>query len=232
MQITALTINTEKLSAADKAKVNEILDRLELEGWDIVMDASEEVLSWITRDGVYKALFQIGMTEEGITAQMSEKALEYARNRAAELVGKRITRDGRVIDNPNAEWRIDASTREYLRADVTRAVEEGWSTGRLRDTLESNYAFSEDRAEMIARTEIAFADSRGNMIAYQESGVVGGKKWILGSEHEDDDECDANAAEDVIPIDQAFQSGDMEPPLHPRCVCDCIPILTEEMEDE
>ena len=128
----------------------------------------------------------------------------------------------------NAEWFIEQSTRDLLRGDVASAIEQGWSTNKLRDTLESNYAFSEQRAETIARTETAFADSRGNMIAYKESGVVSGKEWIMGSEHDIDDECDDNEAAGVIGLDDEFPSGDTEAPAHPNCVCDVLPVLAEQ----
>jgi hypothetical protein len=65
------------------------------------------------------------------------------------------------------------------------------------------------------------------MIAYKESGIVEGKEWILGSEHDDDDECDDNVNDGVIPLDEAFSSGDMEPLAHPKCVCDVMPVLME-----
>jgi PAS domain-containing protein len=222
----------EKIDPDIEAKVKRILAKLDLEGWAILMDVSEEVIAEVVKSGVYEALLQVGLSEENLTDTMAQKAVEYAKNRAAELVGKRRLPDGTIIDNPHAKWSIPESTRDMLRADVTKAVEEGYSTGKFSDMIEENYAFSESRAEMIARTEIAFADTRGNMIAYKESGVVAGKRWILGSEHVDMDECDENASQDVIGIDEPFQSGDMEPPQHPNCVCDFLPVFAEEMEAE
>ncbi len=186
--VTMPEIGAEKLTPDQQAQVAQIMKQLKLEGWSVMMDASEEVLAWITKDGIYKALLQIGMSDEAITEAMSTKAFAYAKQRAAELVGKRILPDGTIIDNPNQKWFIEQGTRDLVRGDVAKAVEEGWSTKKLQDALEGSYAFSEDRAETIARTEIALADSRGNAIAYKESGVVSGKEWILGSEHDDDDE--------------------------------------------
>jgi hypothetical protein len=68
------------------------------------------------------------------------------------------------------------------------------------------------------------------MIAYKESGVVSGKEWLLGSEHDQDDECDDNVAAGVIALDDSFPSGDDEAPAHPNCVCDVLPVLAEEAE--
>lgn len=229
-QARKLEMPVEKIDPEVESRVRQILSKLELEGWAIIMDATEEILREVTKDGVIQALLQIGMSEENLTETMSSLATNYAKSRGAELVGKRVLSDGMIIDNPHSEWFIKQSTRDLLRGDVTKAVEEGWSTNKLRDELEKNYAFSEERADMIARTETAFADSRGNMIAYRESGVVSGKEWILGSEHDHVDECDKNMAAGVIALGDSFPSGDDEAPAHPNCICDVLPVLAEEGE--
>ena len=136
------------------------------------------------------------------------------------------------IPNPDAKWQITESTREYLRADATQAIEEGWSTDKLKAELKDNYAFPDARAEMISRTEIARADVEGNMAAYRQSGIVVGKQWILGSEYDDNDECLENAEAGVIPLDAAFPSGDDAPPAHPHCLCDVVPVLIDEEGEE
>jgi len=220
--------DVEKIDPEVESRVKQILSKLELEGWAVIMDATEEILKEVTKDGIIQALLQIGMSEEGLTETMSSLAANYAKARGAELVGKRLLPDGTIIDNPHSEWFIEQSTRDLLRGDVTKAVEEGWSTNKLRDELEKNYAFSEERADMIARTETGNADIQGNKIAYKESGVVTGKEWILGSEHDSEDECDDNAAAGIIPFDDPFPSGDMEPLAHPNCICDLLPSLGEE----
>ena len=209
------------------AHVKRILAQLDLAGWAFLMDQSEELMTAITKDGVYQALLQIGLGDENFTPAMADLAVRYAKDRAASMVGKKWV-EGQIIDNPDAKWQITESTRDMLRSDIAKALDEGWSAGKLKNELADNYAFSEDRAENIARTELTNADIQGNMIAYKESGIVEGKEWVLGSEHDDDDECDDNVADGVIPLDEAFSSGDMEPLAHPRCVCDLMPVLMEE----
>jgi len=209
--VKKLAVKVLKADEDIEKQVQDILDQLDLEGWGVFVDVSDEVLSGVTKDGLYQALLQIGLNGENLTDKMSEGALDYAETRAAALVTE-----------------IEESTRDMLRSDIAHAIDEGWSADKLADTLSDNYAFSDSRAETIARTEITNADIQGNMIAYKESGVVEGKEWILGSEHEDDDECDDNADAGVIPLDEDFPSGDSEPLAHPRCVCDLMPVLYEE----
>ena len=228
-QIKAIDFHLDKAESEVNSRVKKILDQIDLEGWAVITDATEEILTEVTKDGLIQALIQIGLSEAEMTSTMSDKAFAYAKDRAAELVGKKWV-NGELIDNPKAEWAITDTTRDYLRSDITQAVEEGWSQQKLIDQLIDNRAFSGERAEMIARTEMSFADQRANMIAYKESGVVVGKYWLLSTLHTEDDECDDNADQDVIDLDEAFESGDMEAPSHPSCLCDCMPVLEGEEE--
>jgi len=210
-------------------RVKQILAKLKLDGWAVIMDATPEILERVTKDGIYQAMLQVGLSGEELTEKVSKIAVDYARSRGAELVGKRLLPDGTIIDNPNRDWAITDSTRDLLRGDITKAIEEGWSTKKLQDEIEKNYGFSEERAEMIARTETAFADTRGNAIAYKESGLVSAKKWILGSNHPDMDECDMAADAGAVPFAENFPGVDVsEPPAHPHCLCDFIPVLEGE----
>ena len=73
----------------------------------------------------------------------------------------------------------------------------------------------------------ARAHSLGGLAAAKDSGVVKTKSWLLGSEHDNDqndvpDECDDAANDGEIPIDEEFSSGDQAPPNHPNCSCSVI----------
>jgi hypothetical protein len=106
--------------------------------------------------------------------QVNEAAVEWASERAAELVGMKYERPtARWCPTRTRRWAITDSTRELLRGDVAAAIDEGLSPAELADRLEESYAFSSTIAPMtIARTEIADADIQGSLIAYRESGVV------------------------------------------------------------
>ena len=111
-----------------------------------------------------------------------------------------------------------------LRADVADAIEEGLSNDDLADQLAENYAFSDDRAETIARTETAFADVAGNLEAYKASGQVDGKRWLAAPDCCDD--CQELDGE-VVGLDEEFPNdGGDGPPAHPNCRCDLLPVLT------
>lgn len=214
--------------AADPEDVDAILASLDLSAWGALAADVEPLLIKIAEDGIAAAFKQIGFSPSpDIVNQINAKAVAWAQERAAELVGKRILVDGSVVDNPNAAYAITESTREQLRQAVVDAIEEGTSTADLAAQLEEDYLFSAERADTIARTELAAADVAGNMQAYRDSGMVDGKEWILGSEHGEPDECDDAAAMGVVPLDDDF-GGIGDPPAHPNCVCDVLPVLAEE----
>lgn len=196
----------------------------------VLMDDAQELLEQITEAGGAAALAQIGLVgDESIVNQVNERAVEYARERAAEMVGMKWV-DGDLVPNPNESWRIDEATRDLVRGDVTQALEDGLSNDALADVLADSYAFSEERALMIARTETAFADVAGNMAAYRESGQVAAKQWITGQ-----DCCDLCDALDktIVDLDEDFpDAGGDGPPLHPNCRCDVLPILAQLAGDE
>jgi hypothetical protein len=212
----------------DRADVDAILDAIDFSGWDDLRDQLEALLIGVTQDGIGVAFQQIGFdAPQDIVDQVNESAADWARARAADMVGMTYDADGNLVPNPNPGMAITEGTRTLLRGDVERSIEEGWSVDEFADVLSENYAFSDTRAETIAHFEIAQADVEGNLVAYRDSGEVSGKEWVLGSEHDDDDECDDAAAMGVVPLDDDF-GGIGDPPAHPRCVCDILPVLADD----
>lgn len=109
-------------------------------------------------------------------------------------------------------------------AGIGRALSVGFANGesvpelaaRVRDVFDaSNY-----RSTMIARTEVAYA-VEGSALQYaqaiHDSGIAMEKRWLDADGACDD--CVDIAAEDPVPVDEAFASGDDAPPAHPNCRC-------------
>jgi hypothetical protein len=233
--VSAIT-TAEKVAKAESLSDEErqrLIDRVQaatnLGDWGALVPEVTRLLTAVTVDGIAAGFGQIGERAD-LTDLVNEQAVAWAEARAAELVGMRVE-GGRLVENPDAEWRIDEGTRTLLRGDIADAIDEGLSTAELADHLTGSYAFSDDRADTIARTEMAHADVAGNLLAYRDSGVVEGKEWVLGSEHDDDDECDEAAAMGVVPLDSDF-GGTGDPPAHPRCVCDVFPVVMDSADTE
>jgi len=233
---TSMAVSVAKqvnsLKKMDESEINDLLAQLDLSDFTELVGDIDEILSALAEDGAAVALLQIGIKDDqSIVNQANEHATAWASYRSAEMIGKKWV-DGDLVDNPNAKWRIDETTRDLLKSSVTQAMKEGWSNDTLAAEIKDSYAFSDDRAEMIARTETATADVQGNMIAYRESGLVTGKVWITANDDAVSDDCAMNGEAGEIPLDDAFPSGAFEPPEHPNCRCDVIPVLDNEITQE
>ncbi len=219
------------LDKVDADDIRKILERLNFEDWVVLVGEIEPILEALAKDGGMAALAQIGIKDDtDIVNLTNEQAVAWAKDRAAEWVGMKRDDDGNLQPNPNENWQIDESTREMLNSTVAQAIDEGWSNERLAQEIEDSQGFSPERAEMIARTETAFADVAGNMEAYRASGQVAQKQWITGA-----DCCEDCAALDgeIVDLDDNFPNdGGDGPPLHPNCRCDVLPVLTDESNNE
>lgn len=191
--------------------------------WDELVSDVQPILESIAKNGATAALDAVSVETETYGPRVSE----WAADRAAELVGKKWV-DGELIDNPNAEWVISDSTREMINGYTKQVVEEGLTMDEFSDMLRDSFAFSESRADMIARTETRLADSNGQMEGYRASGVVQGVEWTTSMDDLVSEECNANAAAGVVMLGDSFPSGDEAPPAHPNCRCVIIASLIPE----
>lgn len=196
----------------------------------MLVTPTERLLTAMATDGATTGLERLGLDASLFSDTVNADVADFAAMRAAELVGMRVLPDGTLVPSLNPDTAITEATRDLVRDTVTQAFTDGWSRDTLAERLQDAYAFSDQRADLIARTEISNAQIQGSLTGWRASGVVTQKQWILGSEHDRDDICDENAAAGAIPLDADFPSGDDAPPGHPNCSCDCLG-LTEPLAD-
>lgn len=214
-----------QLSAVKKAddpeeELQGILDSLDLAVLAMAQDELEEFLEEIAADSARIVLSQMGLEQvsDNIVDRVNERALKWARARAAELVS---------FDD-DMDPLLAQTTREMLRSTIADGIERNIGMPEIAKLIEDNYAFSEERAMVIASTEITSANSEGALQSYREAeeeGVKVKKSWLrLGDACSI---CVSNAEAGPIPLDEAFPSGDMAPGAHPYCRC----VLVPEVED-
>jgi hypothetical protein len=200
-----------------------LADQLNLDGWVVLIGEIEDALEEVGLDAVRWAGASLGLADDADEIIRANKAVvQYARTRAAELVGMRRTPEGGLVPNPRAEWAITDTTRDQVRDLVTRAVSEGMTKEQLAEAIQGAGAFSEARAEMIARTELALANTHATQEAWKASGAVRKRRNLLSSDHDSSkpDVCDLNSAAGWVVLEEAFPSGHEGPPYHPNCQCD------------
>ncbi len=197
-------------------QANQILDSTPM-NWDELIALLAPQLTKIAHESSIALISKLEL-DKGLFGKVSPKLAFIARQRAAELVGKRVLADGRIIDNPDPKWAISQSTRSMLKTTVTRAIDEGWTAQQLRKEIVDSYGFSSSRALMIARTERSLMANRAEHETALASQVIKLKQWTTS---ESDVVCEVCSDNDqvAIPLDSSFPSGDSFPPAHPNCSC-------------
>ncbi len=94
--------------------------------------------------------------------------------------------------------------------------------------------FSEERATLIADTEVAMANGQGALAGYREAQAAGVKlKKIWVTDDDPCDECQENADAGAIDVDDEFPSGDDAEIAHPGCRCHTESVVEyDEHEDD
>jgi len=178
--------------------------------------------------GVNDAWLQIEITDSDLIRGQGEEAAEYAAERAAEMVGMKYNSAGELVANPSAKWAISETTRDRLREIIKNAMTEDNPYGTVITQLRDADIFSEARANMIARTEVANAQVQANYRAWKASGLVPKMRWMAFGP----DPCPKCLMNDnkVREMGVKFPSGDLMPLVHPHCFCQLEAVLGENKE--
>lgn len=161
-------------------------------------DAPTDQLQDVASDASDGTLVGFGLsvtTASDVFNRANDLAVAWAKEHAGELITQ-------VMD----------STREFVRAQVAQALDEGWSTARLKQEVLDGYAFSNSRALMISRSEVTNSYGAANRIAAKSAGMDQ-KGWLAADDSCDD--CQENEDAGLIDIDEPYPSGDDAPGAHP-----------------
>jgi Phage Mu protein F like protein len=186
--------------------------------WEDLTNNIVPDLNMAALEGSQFGISDLAITSADVISAINEVAANYARDRAAEMVGMKWV-DSTLVPNPDAKWAITESTRNMLRTTLTDAFQQETKMPDLTDAIRQSGAFSQSRAEMIANTEVIMAQVRGNYAAWEKSGAVEEVRWQVSGDHDVEDECDDNEDAGPIKFGDAFPTGDTCPPQHPRCRC-------------
>ncbi len=201
--------------------------------YNLLPDLVEPVLQQEATESAINAATEAGISPSQAIESFTP-ARQYARDRAAEMVGmRRNAGTGALEENADARWVISDTTRDNIREAVEKAL-----SGELKDEagnpldlqesvrrqlLDSpSGPFSDYRAQMIARTEIKNARSFGKMETWKRLGVKAARWATTG----DDRVCPLCVMNEgaVRPLGEPFPSGYRSPlDSHPQCRCFLIP---------
>jgi SPP1 gp7 family putative phage head morphogenesis protein len=145
---------------------------------------------------------------------------------------------------------VNDETEKQLKASLIEGIDAGEGTNQLRARIESIMGFAATvRADLIASTEIARAQSYADIQAWGQSGVVQDKEWYTAHDEHQCPFCSAMDGQVIHLEENYFDKGDVQiaegtnrkgdkkvqtynhsydhvvgPPLHPRCRCTLLPV--------
>lgn len=198
-------------------RAQEIAAAIELDELvDITGDTADDLAAVIASAGQTQ-LIRLGLGGDDMFGVVNQKAVKAASKQAAELISQ-----------------IDESTREALRGLIADGLAAGNTIDEIANavgkmTVNGNQAFGADRAQLIANTEVADANSQGALEGAKvarDNGVALKKFWLPGADP-CEEICQPNVDQGSIDLDDDFDSGDDAPPGHPRCEC-ALGFETEE----
>lgn len=145
---------------------------------------------------------------------------------------------------------VNDETEKQLRATLTEGINAGEGAHQLRARIETVMGIAATiRADLIAVTEVARAQSAADVEAWSQSGVVSGKEWYTAQDERVCKWCGPMHQTVIGLTDNYFNQGDVQtesgknrkgedatytyhhdyddvngPPLHPRCRCVLLPV--------
>ena len=208
----------ETPAAAATRQGNDAASAASLAGLAVLPLAIRPALNDLTFDSALQAFASTGsvVTDE-VSAQLLQDAADYADGRSAALV------------DPGDDTGIVGSTRNMLAATIASGLAAGLSAADIADRIQDAYAFSWDSADAIGDYEASLANSTGAMAGYAAAAALGlgmQKGWNTAGDDKVEDICLGKETEGLIPLDQAFSSGDQATPAHNGCRCNVSVVLT------
>ena len=220
-----MAADTKSDTGDDEGKPGRAVLKVSFEAWSELASLVEPALTVAAEDGAGETIasVRVAVGDDRISQIDTYKlANDAAKERGAEMVGMKWV-DGELVPNPDAQWQITEGARDSLKSLTEQSIKEGWSADKFERRIIDSHAFSPGRASMIARTEMRFARSAGQI----EMGKLVGankKQWSTAQDDDVSPECVENGqagpdSDGVIDIGDAYPSGAMAPPEHPNCRC-------------
>ena len=117
---------------------------------------------------------------------------------------------------------IGDTTHDLLGTALADGIAKGWTPEDIADSL-GDFIADPSRALTIAITEGQRAKIEANVQSYADNGVEQ-VQWTVNAP--DDIDCIDNDGQ-IVNLGDEFNSGDTQPPVHPNCQCDLLPLMPD-----
>ena len=192
-------------------------------------------------DEAAEALAGAGLAQE-IKDSLGALHSDAAQNTLAQVGVPNIGEFTKPLNRAGQKWAdahagdmiegLSDTTRDRVRDMIAGGLKDGLSFGDIADKLQDSWAFSDARADLIAVTEAQIANGQGQLEGFKQAKAAGvnlKKEWIPDPEPCED--CQANADQGPIDVEDDFQSGDDAEPAHPNCQCYTQGVIIEDDDD-
>jgi len=217
-----------KLLDENKKKIIEILETqkqddqlIKIKGVDDIPDMIKKVFALFTFKGLSDRIIQAQFTGGWDTAEktidqnveFNSKALQFLQDHTFDNI-KDMT--GEIAND--------------LKAELSRGIINGEGINKLKKRVDKVFNVGENRAEMIARTEVNRAENNGKLLAMKGSGLDYDKKWVSAMDDRTSELC-KHLDGQVVGLDENFHYKDwtgQSPPSHVNCRSAMVFIKKEE----
>jgi ribosomal protein S18 acetylase RimI-like enzyme len=164
----------------------------------------------------------------GINASTVEEiAQQVGKARAAEIMGMKVSPSGGFVPDPAAERAITTTTEAQVTQAVDEAVAAPEDTGpsllELLGIIGGLYAFTPERADVVADVESGEMENTVQLMSYQDAGIT----HVTVSDGELWDEPCIEANGQVWTIEDAL----LNPKEHPYCQRTFDPVMPDDLLD-
>ncbi len=196
--IKQATSHLKLLYESDQTEVAGILSRMPSIKLKPTID---KLRTMAGRSGANQAASMIGINP---FQSVPQRVKDYVAENSLEQIGKDL----------------DETTVNEIRTILEDGLENETAFSKIVTEIKQAGAFSRDRAERIAVSEIGNAFSQGTLGVGKDLSADGldmEKSWL--AEADACPICEDNANDEWIDIDEDFSSGDDAPLAHPNCLC-------------
>ena len=205
-------IDSDSLDSSADPQVLKLIDSLD---YSSLPDQIQPYLRDMAIRGGLEALDSVQASTPETREELFNQAVELGKERAASIAGMRYKR-GRLHSDPGAEYAINQTAKRELKRIYAKAKEEGVGPTELSERMRNAQAFSGQRMDLIADTEIHRSRHEGKIAGFKTAGIER-LDWVLDPKYETGKEypcaCPALAAGSPYEIDSV---PDLD---HPRCLC-------------
>lgn len=165
---------------------------------DIELNNYEKFAKWGVEEGIKDARTNLGLTA----------TFTLTNRRFIDILGDR---EQLLIQS------VNDTTKKMLSKIISEGKSKGLTNEEVADQItEQIPTITANRADVIARTEIANALGTARLDEYKRRGVEK-KRWVVVEDI--GDQCGEFAALGTVDIDYEFEPGVLQEPAHPNCRC-------------